>query len=295
MRKMISAAVILVILFFLQDAFRYSVFSGIINIAFAGSIVYFIFAIINAFRKLPVSGNKAAPVVQQTTKRNTGNGWLPAVIVLALVIYFNRRMVGRYSFGTFAYIDRLVHLTDTVPPFIAWGMIGLLVGAVYGSIVAWRKYKLHYTVNLIPLGIFIVVIFVLVMVKPSAPQITHIPVPAAEVRTDSSIILSSLKKYIVNRWKVTDIIGRNRENFMQEKNGIKELEFRKNGKCFLYENGVRNAILYYTIAPDSRTLSFSNPNNNLENRQIQIISITKNELVIRSAMFENNTAILKAK
>lgn len=295
MRKMISAAVMLIILFFLQDAFRYSVFSGIINIAFACSIIYFIYSIINTFRNPPASRNRAEPVIQQPAKRSTGNRWLFAVIVLALVIYFNRRMVGRYSFGTFAFLDQLVHITDAVPPFIAWGMIGLLVGAVYGSVVAWKKYKLHYTVNLIPLGVLILVTFILVMAKPAASHIIDKPAPAAEVHIDSSINVSSLKKYIVNRWKLTDIIGRNRE-FMQEKNGVrKELEFTKNGKCFFYENGVRNAILYYTIAPDGRTLSFSNPNNDLENRQIEIISITRNELVIRSEMFQNNTVILKAK
>lgn len=161
MKPVIRAAVLLVILIFLQDYFSHTLLSGITNIACVITFVNLVWVIVREVRK--PAPEKAAAVHAAT--RRTGGWWLPAIAVMALALYIFRTTIGRYSYGIFVMLDNLLKITDSMPPAVAWGVAGLLAGAIYGSITAWKKYKLNFWVNAIPAVVFILFIAILIAVN----------------------------------------------------------------------------------------------------------------------------------
>lgn len=237
-------------------------------------------------------------VVKQSRKNSvpaSGKTWFYRMIGLAVLIYFFRSVFLLMSGGFFLLLDKLLQVSDNIPPFIMWAIVGSSIGLIVGSFIVRKKYNLSFKINLIPIAIFVLLIFILAMInEPLARKPTDDEIPAVQQNAYRDISELS-KKFIVNRWAVVDVRGKSRENFQRKKNLKSLLEFKKNGKCYLTEDGVRKLVVYYTLSPDGRFISFTNPNNSAESRQMQIISITKDELVVRSELFQNDTAILKSR
>lgn len=227
-----------------------------------------------------------------SSKKNRTYGFLAIVIL----IYFFQKFLGMVSFRFFLFMDNMLRLTSSIHPVVMWAVLGLFAGLIYGSFVAWKKYKLDFKLNLIPVSIFLLIVFILFMVNhPLDSATVNSAVQTIEPK-ENFIDTDSIRKFIVNKWKTVEVRGKKRENFIRAKNSvIAELDFRKNGKCYMNQNGNRKAFFYYTMAPDGKSLLFTNSAKTQETVPVQIISITKDELVITSKMYQNDTIILKVK
>jgi len=168
MKHIIRAITLMIILYFVAAHYQFAPnMMGIISVFFIIAFIYLIAAIIGVFRKRMLLRRQTEPPVANTTKNNWGCSWLFLMIVIAALIYYYRAIVGGYSFQIFLFLDNLVKLTDAASPLLFWGMLGLFTGAIYGSFVAWKKYKLNVAVSLIPVGILI--LFIAILFKVNHP------------------------------------------------------------------------------------------------------------------------------
>ncbi|TKK71528.1 hypothetical protein FC093_00435 [Ilyomonas limi] len=168
MKHIIRAIILMIILFFVAEHYQYAPnLMGIISVLFIIAFIYLIAGIIDVFRRRMIARKQVNTPVENIPKNNSGCSLLLLVIIAAAFVYYYRATVGSYSFKAILFVDNLVKLTDAISPLILWGILGLLIGAIYGSFVAWKKYKLHVTVNLIPIGIFI--LFVTILYKVNHP------------------------------------------------------------------------------------------------------------------------------
>lgn len=298
MKKIISIGTLLAFIYFIRHSGLFYSLSDTLNIALVITFIYLIVVIIQYVRQ-PSANYKIAPNIiepQKATRKSTGSPGFFGIVAIALMIYFLRKTLGRHSFEIFVFLDNLVKFAQSLPPFVGWILPGLLIGAICGSLVAWKKHKLSFTINLLPIGVFVLVIFLLIIInKP----FTGNPADNITTQTRPGIddnIRGSSNKLIINRWEVVDITGKNKKNLTQRNRKIKsELEFKENGKCYMYENGVTTGFVYYTIDSDGKSMMFTDPRKKEETTMVEIISITKNEMMIRSQMFDNETATLRTK
>jgi uncharacterized membrane protein len=162
MKHIIRAIILLVILFLAAEYFQnYEGIAGLISVLAIIAFMYLIAAIIAAIRRTFFAHRH----LNESLKPAETNGWgcslfLLMILLLALTFVF-RKALGEHSFSAFQFTDSLLQTGASIPPVVSWGILGLLVGAIYGSFVAWRKYKLHGVVNLIPIEIFIMIIAIL--------------------------------------------------------------------------------------------------------------------------------------
>jgi hypothetical protein len=87
------------------------------------------------------------------------------IIILLVIIYYFRVNLGIISINAFLFMDSLLQVSPGFPPVVMWFVLGALVGLVYGSFVAWKKYRLDYKLNLIPVALLGLFIFFLMMVN----------------------------------------------------------------------------------------------------------------------------------
>ena len=99
---------------------------------------------------------------------DTRTRWMYGLIVFIILVYLLHDFLGKASFRFFLFMDNMLRISDTFNPVFMWAVLGLFAGSVYGSFVAYKKYRLPFTVNLIPLGIFLLIIFILVLVNDPA-------------------------------------------------------------------------------------------------------------------------------
>ena len=98
--------------------------------------------------------------VKPEEKKGSGARLFLILLVIILLAVF-REILGSAGFRAFVFLDDLFKISASIPPYIAWGLMGLLIGAIYGSVAAWKKYKLKFTVTLIPIAVFILAIVIL--------------------------------------------------------------------------------------------------------------------------------------
>jgi hypothetical protein len=97
---------------------------------------------------------------------------------------------------------------------------------------------------------------------------------------------------IVNRWKITDVKGNNRERFLNKnKDESSEMEFTADGKCFIYENGSLKASIPYVMAPDGKSLLLTDPSGR-ESMPVNILHLTSDRLEINSRMYGMRDTII---
>jgi hypothetical protein len=102
------------------------------------------------------------------------------IIILLVMIYYFRVNLGIISMNAFLFMVTLLQVSPGFPPVIMWFVLGALIGLVYGSFVAWKKYRLDFRLNLIPIALLVLFVFLLMSInQPISSQ----PV-ASEVKTE---------------------------------------------------------------------------------------------------------------
>jgi hypothetical protein len=194
MKHIIRAIILLVILFVAAEYFEsYEGIAGLISVLAIIVFMYLIAAIIGAFRRAILAHKHLGEPIKPAET----NGWgcslfLLMILLLALAFVF-RRTLGEHSLSIFQFTDSLLQTGTSISPVVSWGILGLLVGSIYGSFVVWRKYKLHGAVNLIPIGIFI--LFVAIFYTINHPQEASAFVTASNLQTEYAYDLVTATEY----------------------------------------------------------------------------------------------------
>ena len=87
-------------------------------------------------------------------------------VVLALVVfiaYVLRGVLGQVSALFLVPVDRLLFISHSISPVVMWALLGLLIGAVYGSFIAIKKYRLDLKLIAYPIVILLVVMSLIVL------------------------------------------------------------------------------------------------------------------------------------
>ena len=93
--------------------------------------------------------------------------WLIIGVAILLII---QKPIGALSVNFFTVTDHLLAVHTAIPPFLMWGILGLFLGAIVGSLVIWAKYKLAFKWNLLSIGAFLFLLLILFVL--SAPLST---------------------------------------------------------------------------------------------------------------------------
>jgi len=256
------------------------------------AVVIFQFIRDNSKRK-PVDTNPSHPLANpfaaaplEPDKSSGGGAWLGGIVVCSLVIFFMREALGRISFSAFLFGDNLVKFSPSLSPALAWAFAGLFIGAVYGSFVAWKKYKLPAVINLIPVAAALLIFALLFLINEPLANSSVVERSSQDTEVDT---LSTPSQLIRQKWELVDVKGKSNKNFFQRDKGTSlGFEFKDNGKCYKLENDVTVGILTYVMAADEQ--SFELISSNKKSLRFQIISLTKNEMVLSSRVASNETA-----
>ena len=304
MRAILKIAAIMLLIYLLANLSGYNyVFtdsSGFLLLAAISGGIYILFRPIRKPPALPNEqniANKSNVVINNKPGVNSGSKWIYGFVIFIVVVYLFRDFLGDTSFKIFLFLDNMLHFQNAGDPVFMWIVLGLFAGLVCGSFVAYKKYRLPFTVNLIPAGIFLLVIFILITVNdPARSPYFNNETFKHGLTTDADADVNAFAKdFIIKKWEVEDLKGKNRESYLRKKSNLtSEFEFMKNGKGYRYENSIKKETFYYTIAPDGKTLLFTDPKT-LESKQVQIIYLTKDQLMMTSEKYKNDTVILKAK
>lgn len=113
------------------------------------------------------------------------------LVILAVTVYVAIRLVMFLSiafvylgFNLFVYIENLLQFTS-VNPLVMWGILGLLIGSIFGVVVAVKKYKLPKKLIFYPISITILVIIILSFInRPTQLTGSFVPILDQNVSTD---------------------------------------------------------------------------------------------------------------
>lgn len=99
---------------------------------------------------------------------------LGIVILYRLVIFLSKTFV-YLGFNLFLVTDNLLKF-ESANPVILWGLLGLLIGSIFGVMIAIKRYKLSKTLILYPLSITVLAIVILSFInKPTDVSSTYPP------------------------------------------------------------------------------------------------------------------------
>ncbi|MFD2288218.1 hypothetical protein GJU39_15945 [Pedobacter petrophilus] len=94
-------------------------------------------------------------IVPEST--NDKHTWKYIIVGLILLIFHN--FFGALAYNAFVLIDHALSMSGANSPIFIWSFFGLLAGAVFGTVVATRKFKLDKKISLfagIPIALLIV-------------------------------------------------------------------------------------------------------------------------------------------
>lgn len=80
-----------------------------------------------------------------------GKSVFVVLVLIVFVVYVMRNFLGRVSAFFFVPIDNLLFISHSIPPVLMWMIFGLLVGVIYGSFIAIKKYRLDYKLLISPI------------------------------------------------------------------------------------------------------------------------------------------------
>jgi len=116
------------------------------------------------------------------------------IIIIAVIIYFARDFLGGLSALFFVPIDRILFISEKIPPFAMWIILGLLVGIIYGSFVGIKKYKLDFKLLVYPVSLLVIMISLIMLVSMVTEKIAGTDTN----ETDSVTELTDTEKYVFN-------------------------------------------------------------------------------------------------
>jgi len=125
------------------------------------------------------------------------------IIWLGIMVYLFREMLGMVSVGFVVFTDRLLNMSDSFNPVWMWAIFGLLLGAIYGSLVATRKFKLDGKINQLLIGTISITLVVAALVnKPLANSLI------ASAERDSVQVYSTAKVQMEEKQQPQERKGR---------------------------------------------------------------------------------------
>ncbi|MGV3767466.1 MAG: NADase-type glycan-binding domain-containing protein [Chitinophagaceae bacterium] len=83
--------------------------------------------------------------------------------IVALLLF--RKLFSVVSVNFFLFIEKLLKPGSTEEAIIAWAALGIPLGLLAGTLVAWKKYKLQFWLNFIPAGVLLLTMLVLFLVN----------------------------------------------------------------------------------------------------------------------------------
>lgn len=111
------------------------------------------------------------PNNSSTIQNNAGDRKKKSYAILGigffLFLALIHNLVGAFSINFFTTLDNTLKISEQISPIVMWGILGLLIGAVVGSLVIWKKYNLEFKWNFISIGVL--TLFVFTLVATSSP------------------------------------------------------------------------------------------------------------------------------
>lgn len=89
--------------------------------------------------------------------------YLSIGILLGIIIF--HRFLSIVSLNIFLFLDNFLELSANIHPAILWGFLGLLVGLIYGAIVAWKKFTIDFKLILLPVGLLMLVSILFLLIN----------------------------------------------------------------------------------------------------------------------------------
>ncbi len=166
MKNVVRVILLLIVLYWISDQLHVNGLFALL--CWIVLVVVFIRWLI----RLSNAGSKPATTSPVTTrsaavKPKAGNSkawqyWVVGIIILLVVL---RNTLTVMSINFFLFIDYLVGISTQVSPVVMWAVLGAFTGLVYGSFIAWRKYRLDMKANLLPAGLFLLFILLMFLVN----------------------------------------------------------------------------------------------------------------------------------
>lgn len=205
-----------VIIHLFDNGYIFSGSSGFLLLAGISLAVYVIFRNIfnsSVKQKGQDFANKSNIVINKKSGADNTKKWIYGSLAVIVFIYFLRTSLGIISFRFLLFMDNLLQINANINPVVMWAGLGVFTGLVYGSFVAWKKFNLDFKLNLIPVGILLLIVFILFEVnKPLASQ--PINNQNSSIGTSSDSVAFAPKKFMVNRLETIYVNGKNRAKFI---------------------------------------------------------------------------------
>lgn len=151
--------------------------------------------------------------------------WL---IIGGLVVLIMQKPIGALSVNFFTVVDRLLAIHQAIPPFIMWGILGVFVGAIAGSLVIWAKYKLAFKWNLLSIGAFLFLLLILfILSAPLSTAQAHIEdhTARAMVKVSAANSLPDYKQYHYSADNLIDQDGSTAWMYIQDKTNLESVRY----------------------------------------------------------------------
>ncbi|MES3016765.1 MAG: hypothetical protein V4721_03255 [Bacteroidota bacterium] len=108
------------------------------------------------------------------------------IIWFGIMVYMFREMLGMLSVRFVVFTDRLLNISDSLNPVLMWAVLGLLLGAIYGSLIATRKLKLDAQINKVLIGTIGFIVFIMTLVNRPLANSLIVTTEPDTVQVDSS-------------------------------------------------------------------------------------------------------------
>jgi len=156
-------------------------------------------------KRTTTSAFKTQPAV--AAKKN--NSFFIIGVLILLVFLLLRNYIGALSINILTVIDHFLNLNARLSPILMWGAMGILLGAIAGSLTVWKKYKLAFKWNFISIGLL--GIFVIILIAMSSPMGTVVVPGVFETKEATDLIevssgqsLSAYKTYTYDAANLID-------------------------------------------------------------------------------------------
>lgn len=196
----VFATIIIIVLNNLR-LFGYSALGGFIDFSISLFIIYRAYRLYKKVGEVPMPIVKRLVVPAQVrptagTTTSTANQIGVVALIFGLVfISAGYQIVSAGAINFFVWGDHI--LGNSARPVLPWALVGLFAGAMMGSLVMWRKYRINFKWCLLTLIPFFSVLTILHVL--SSPLQSIIPRPLV-VTTDSTVadtgtdIITSVRK-----------------------------------------------------------------------------------------------------
>jgi hypothetical protein len=92
-----------------------------------------------------------------------GKSVFVVVALIVFIAYVLRGVLGQVSALFLVPADRLLFISHRISPVVMWALLGLLVGLIYGSFIAIKKYRLDLKLIAYPIVLLLVIMSLIVL------------------------------------------------------------------------------------------------------------------------------------